>query len=152
MKRARQPRWIPQPPPGLRPKLQKDQLIDLGLAHLANVDAIANGQATPEILWQTVGGTYTWLTAAELMSKRDPERFAQALHVMQAMVVACGDVADRYKRTGKVGFSGPEYTIAREAVEWMDALAEVVDRDTAIVAAEIGERHCNRVMQQMEVA
>ena len=152
MTKPRRPRWIAKPPPGLRPKLQRSQVIDLGLAHLANVDAIAKGDGTPEILWQLAGGAYTWLAAASTMAERDPQAFAEALAAMQAMVVVCDDVAQRWQRTGRVGFSGPELLAAREAVGWMDALAEVVERDDAIVCAEIGEQRCNRMQQRYEGA
>ncbi len=144
-RRPRQPRWAPKPPPGLRPKLNRGQVRDLGLAHLANVDAIARGAGTPEILWQHLGGALTWLFAAELMSARNPEPFAEALRAMQAATVACQDLAQRYKRTGRVAFTGPELQMAREAVEWMDALAEVVDKDVAIQAAEMSEHLVNHL-------
>ncbi len=141
--KPRRPRWQPKPPPGLRPKLNRGQVRDLGLAHLANVDAIARGDGTPEILWQHLGGTLTWLFAAELMSARNPEPFAEALRAMQAATAACQDLAERFKRTGRVAFTGPELQMAREAVEWMDALAEVVDKDVAVQAAEMSENLVN---------
>ncbi len=143
MKQPRRPRWAPKPPPGLRPKLTKGQVLDLGLCHLANVDAIARGEGTPDILWQMLGGALTWLFAAEILSKRDADTYAEALRVMQAAVAACKDMADRYRRTGRVAFTGPELLMAREAVQWMDALAEVVDKDVAIAAAEMSENMVN---------
>lgn len=151
MKQPRRPRWPKQPPPGLRPKLTKGQVLDLGLCHLANVDAIARGDGTPEILWQHIGGALTWMYAAELMAAKDPERFAEPLRVTQAAVVACKDLADRYRRTGRVAFTGLELQMAREAVQWMDALAEVVDKDIAVQAAEMSEHMVNVMEQQQGV-
>lgn len=145
MKHPRRPRWTPKPPPGLRPKLTRDQVNDLGLAHMANVDAIARGEGTPEILYQHMGAGLTWMFAAELMTPRNPEAFAEPLRVMQAAVAATRELAERYRRTGRVAFTGPELQMAREAVQWMDALAEVVDKDVAITAAELSENTVNLI-------
>ena len=122
---------IPLPPRGLRPKLASDQVRDLSLAHNVNLDAIARGEATEEILWQVVGGMLTWSKVAEVLGRGEAE--------MQQQLELATRLVDRYGRTGRVGFSGPDYTLAREGVEVMDALASIVDRPTAIAAAEWSE-------------
>jgi hypothetical protein len=45
---------IPMPPRGLRPRLDRSQLTDLALAHVANLDALARGQANVTTLWHAV--------------------------------------------------------------------------------------------------
>lgn len=132
---------VPVPPRGLRPTLAPDQVRDLALCHLVNVDAIASGQADADTLWQWAGGVLTWSRVAELSPAWDDsarEQIKAGLDLVQA-------VADRWIRTGRVGFSGAELVAARQLVELQDAMAEAVDRPTAIRAADWSEATLNRV-------
>ena len=130
--RKRTPRWPAQPPRGLRPRLAPDQVRDLSLVHHVNLDAIATGQADETTLWQTVGGALTWCRVAERLQLGEAE-MAQQLQLLERVV-------ERYGRTGRVGFTGEEYQLAKVGVIVMDQLAEQVDRPTAIAAAEWSER------------
>jgi hypothetical protein len=131
----------PVPPRGLRPILAPDQVRDLALCHLVNVDAIATGQADVETLWQWAGGVLTWSRVAEM----SPAWEDYARQLMAAGLGLVQSVADRWIRTGRVGFSGLELTQARLLVELQDAMAEAVDRVTAVRAAEWSEDTLNRV-------
>jgi hypothetical protein len=122
---------------GLRPKLRIDQVQDLALAHVGNLDTIANGHADETILWQWVGGLFTWSKAAELLKLGEAEIEPQLLLV--------ADVIERYGRTGKVLFTGPEYQLAKTGVVVMDMLAERIDQATATAAADWGERKVNEL-------
>jgi hypothetical protein len=146
----RRPRWKAAPPPGLRPKLKRDQVLDLGLVHLENVDAIACGDGTPEILWHHISGALTWQLVAKRLAEKEPERFGEALRVTSAALAAANDLVARYRRTGRVVFAGPELLMAREAVPWMDALAEVADQAVASWAADASEVAVNEMAQQVE--
>lgn len=136
-KHCRRRTLVPMPPRGLRPKLAADQVRDLGMAHTANLDTIAAGGAGEEVLWQWVGGLFTWANVAALLGIGVPEITPQ-LGLAAAVI-------ERYGRTGRVGFSGPEYQLAKTGVMIMDTLAEQVDRETAIVAAEMGEAQVNKL-------
>jgi hypothetical protein len=136
----------------LRPKLARSQVNDLGLVHLANVDAIARGDGTPEILWQHMGGALTWQLVAKRLAEKEPERFGEALRVTSAALAAARDLVARYRRTGRVVFTGPELLMAREAVPWMDALAEVADQAIASWAADASEAAVNEMADQAEAA
>ena len=122
-------------PRGLRPKLPADQVRDLGLAHTINLDAIATGQADEATLWQTVGGVYTWCYVADQLQAGVDEMRAQ-LEMATALV-------QRYILTGRVCFTGVEYQVAKRGVMVMDLLAEMVDRPTAVAAAEWSEAKIN---------
>ena len=128
---------VPLPPRGLRPRLTPDQVTDLALAHLTNLDLIAKGQATVDEMWQMVGGVFTWSRAADLLQVGVPE--------MRAQLELATRVVERYGRTGRVGFSGTEYQAAKIGVQVMDELAALVDKPTAIAAAEWGEVEVNRL-------
>ena len=133
----RRPRWPAQPPRGLRPKLASDQVLDLSLVHLANLDAIATGRGTEELLWQVAGGALTWSRVAQALGRGELE-MRQQLELVATLVT-------RYGKTGKVLFSGPEYQLAKQGVDVMDALAELVDRPTAIAAAAWSENEVNKM-------
>ena len=125
--------WTPLPPKGLRPKLDGEQMRDLALAHLVNLDDIASGSATSDVMWQWAESVLIWQRVAQTIGQGEPEMDAQA--------EIAKSVIERFKRTGKVGFSGPEYQEAKRGVEVMDALAAVVDRPTAVAACAWSERH-----------
>ena len=131
---SRRIRWPKQPPPGLRKKLTRSQRSSVFLIHEQNAQDLATGRGTPQLLYDHLHCALTWLIVAKDLAKRDPETFGEALTVMQATNAACDGMIDRFKATGAVGCSGPELLMAREAVPWMDALAEVVDEDMAIAA------------------
>lgn len=137
---------------GLRPKLAKHQVQDLGLAHIGNLDTISRGEANEEILWQWVGGALTWSNVAAELEQRDPQLYREAAAAMLQQVAVVTSVVDRYRRTGRVGFSGVEYLQAKEACEWMDALAEVVDQPTAIDAVERSELAMNAMTNHTETS
>jgi hypothetical protein len=134
---------VAMPPPGLRPLLKPDQVRDLGLAHIGNLDTIARGEGTEDVLWQWIGGALTWSFVAGSLEKRNPARYRDAAIAMRLQLQVATAVVERFGRTGRVGFSGPEYQQAKEACEWMDALAEVVDQPTAQIAAEWSELRVN---------
>ncbi len=52
-------------------------------------------------------------------------------------------LVNRYRDTGRVLFTGPDYQLAKAGVVIMDDLAEAVDQPTAIVAANWGEAMLN---------
>ncbi len=129
----------PLPPPGLRPKLSRDQILDLALAHITNLDTIARGEADEGLLWQVFGGALTWLRIAE--------RLQLGVEPMREQIALCERLAERFERTGRVVFAGPEYQRAKEHVEVMDELARLVDRHVAVEAADWSEHEVNRIAQ-----
>ncbi len=130
---ARLPRLV-------RPKLDRAQVRDLALCHVLALDDIAQGRATEERLWDWVGGVLTW------------HYTAHALGVLTAEMTAAGEMAhrliQRFEQTGRVGFSGPDYQLAKDAVAWMDELAERTDQPTAAQAAEWSERTVQALADQ----
>ena len=141
--RGRRRKRIPRPalpPPGLRPKLRRDQLRDLALCHLETLDAIAKGEGKSATLWDFAGAALTWSKAAELMQIGEAEMTAQ-LELALSLI-------ERYKRTGRVAFSGPEYQAAKDGVAVMDQLAEIVDHPRAVIAAEWSERRLQAIEAQ----
>lgn len=131
------PRW-------LRPKLTPDQKRDLAICHMENVDAFINGDPKPENFWQWAGSVLTWQRVAQMLEVGVAEMERQAALV--------SSLSDRYHRTGRYRFTGPEIELAREGVLVMDALADEVDRPTAMLAAEWSEAQLARLQPQKEAA
>jgi hypothetical protein len=137
-----QPRMSPDEmlarlPRAFQPRLRRDQLLDLGLVHNENLDAIASGQAEPSMLWDFLGGVLLWHRAATLLGVGVDE--------MAPQIEVATRLVERYSRTGRVAFDGPDYQLAKIGVALMDALASVVDRPTAIAAAEWSGAECDRI-------
>ena len=138
-KRCRRRVTIPMPPRGLRRKLDAAQVRDLGLTHAINLDAIARGTADADTMWQWAGGVLTWARAAELLGVGEAEMCRQ--------VVIARELVSRYKRIGKVGFSGLDYQFTKEGLQIMDQLIELVDLPTATIASEWAEIETNRLKE-----
>jgi hypothetical protein len=134
---------LPLPPRGLRPKLDRSQLTDLALVHVAHLDALAHGQADSTTLYHAVAAAYTWSRVAELMGVGEAE-MAEQLLMLES-------VLQRFKRTGRAGLSGPEYQTARRGVDVMDELARITDLPTAVAAAAWSEGRMARVHQMETV-
>lgn len=96
------------------------------------------------MLWQFVGGVLTWSKVAELLEVGVPEMTEQ-LHLAHRLI-------QRYGRTGRVLFDGPDLQLARTGVEVMDALAEECDQLSAIAAAEWAENRLNALVQEQQAA
>ena len=113
-------------PRGLRPKLSAQQQHDLGMTHVQNLDAIASGQADLQLLMDYVEQVMTWVRVAQLLDTGVPEMMVQ-LEVATRLV-------ERYGRTGRVGFDGPDYQLAKVGLVHMDQLASLVDEPNALAA------------------
>ncbi len=112
-------------------KLPADVVTALSLANNGNLDSMARGDGSTTLLWQMMGGVLTFQRIAQVLGQGAAEMARQA-DLMHSLL-------DRYQRTGRVGFSGPEYQLAKEGVLVMDLLAAETDQATAIAAAAWSE-------------
>lgn len=129
----------PLPPRGLRPRLAPGQVRDLGLVHWSNLDALATGHGSEQLLWQVVGGVLTWSRVAEMLAERNAD-YTPAVQEMRAQLELSTRLVQRYGASGRVGLTGPDYQLAKRGAAVMDELAVVVDRATAVAAADWSER------------
>lgn len=119
------PRW-------LRPKLTRDQRRATGLILYQKLADVHQGVATVDTLWDMVRDAFTWSRTAELLGAGHAEMLAY-LELVTRLV-------ERYGATGRVEFaSQAEDELARLAAAWMEDLAEITDRDTAVAAAQWSE-------------
>ena len=139
-KRTRRKVWLPMAPKGLRAPLFPETRTALAIAHLQNLDLVSRGTATEDELWHLVEQALTWSRVAELLGLGEPE--------MAAQLELATRVVERYARTGRIGFSGLEYSAAKRGVDVMDELARLVDQPTASQAvawseAQVAGLRCN---------
>lgn len=129
-------------PRAFRPRLQASQITELGICHWQNVDAVRAGAADAQVMWSMAGGILTWSRIAELLQAGVPEMKAQ-LEMMERMIV-------RWKRTGRIGLSGLDLQLAKDGADFMDQLAALVDKPTAIAAATWSELEVQRLADQAQ--
>lgn len=130
----------PMPPRGLRPRFTAARLRTIGLVHLANLDAIARGGADAQTLWDMAEAAFTWTRVAEVLQVGVPEIAPQ--------LELAAKVIERYGRTQRIAFTGPEYQLAKQGVAVMDALAAEVDVATAEAAAHWSDRYLASLVAQ----
>lgn len=147
--RRRPRRPAEQLPPWLRPKLTPSQQFELTLAHHVNLDALADGTATPKILWQWVGGALTWHYIAMALCERNPTAHRPALEGLQGQFGVTQCVVQRYRTSGLIQLEAGELDVVREACQWAEALAEHVDRPTALRCSVMSEQVCQRIADQV---
>ena len=114
-----------------RPPLSDSQVFHLSLAHHVNLQALFDGTADLDILWQHTGGVLTWSHVA----KRTRTCRAEMAH----QIKLADTLLNRYRATGLVQLTPAEYQIARFGVGVMDLLASTVSQADAIAAAEWSE-------------
>lgn len=136
-KRCRRKVIEPKPPRGLRPMLLPSTQRTLEIYHLQNLDAIARGQATHDVLWEWAGGVLTWARVAEVLGVGLPE-----MHEQLELATA---VLERFRATGRIGFTGPQYQLAKTGVMVMDQLACQVDQAAAEAAAAWSQQQVDRI-------
>lgn len=107
-------------------RMGSGQLVDVALAHIDTLNDIATGNGTYASLRDWVSNVLTWHHAAEAMSL--------GLDEMAEQLQGCLRLIDRYARTGRVAFDGPDYQLAKHGVDIMDELARQVPRAVALDA------------------
>lgn len=108
--------------------LQAPTRTALSTLHWEQIDAIAKGHADEDVLWTWVESSLTWHNAATATGNGIPE--------MDEALGLCSRLIERFVRTGRVAFSGPDYQAAKDAADVMDQLAEITPFIVARAAAD----------------
>lgn len=138
-KRCRREPVMALPPRGLRPKFSQDQLRTLSLAHIEFIDAMARGQANEVDLSMWITAVYTWAKVAETIGA--------GLDEMRAQLELVDAVSQRFHRSGRAVFTGPEYQLAKAGLGHMDDLAEISDRAIADAANSWAKQYLASMMR-----
>lgn len=108
---------------------------------MQNLDLISRGTASQDEVWHLVEQALTWSRVAQLLGQGEPE--------MAEQVTVATQVVQRYQRTGRVGFSGLEYSAAKRGIDVMDELARLVDQPTASQAVAWSEGQVARLQRNV---
>lgn len=139
MKHSHRTRTVGKKPAAMpkfwRPLLSQSQRIELEILHTQHLDAIATGSANEETLWQWTASIFTWSKAAELRDVGVPE--------MTEQLDLATRVLERYRRTGRVAFTGLDYQLAKAGVMVMAELGATTKQYVAEQAAAWSEAKIN---------
>lgn len=113
-----------------RQRANAAELRGMEMIHLQNLDAIATGQAEVQCLWDWAAGVLMYSHVADAMQAGQAE--------MQSQLELATRLAQRWARTGRVLFTGPDYQAARDGVAVMTQLAALADFRTLHRAATWG--------------
>lgn len=138
-KRCHRRRVEPVPPPGLRGRFTRADLVDLAIHMHSMVETVRTGQAHSRDLWPMLRRALMWSCVAELTGIGVAE-MAQQLDMTR-------NVVERYERTGRVGYSGDDYRIACDGVEVVTQMAESVDLVVARRASDWADAQIRVIAQ-----
>ena len=123
-----------------RPSVTASQQLDCKPIHWDLIARFTDGSATPEDLWDWMETGYTYSQIMRLLAESGVEFTGEAMAAIGDQMDIYAPIVERWKRTGRVGFSGPELCVAKAAAHVMDALIELdrfgIAEQAAIWSAE----------------
>lgn len=134
-----------------RPRLTHEQVINAQIVHHDLLETMVSGSASGVVLFDWMETCATYLQMMRLLEKDGTEFTDEAkLTILQALDDTAS-VAERFRRTKRVGFSGPELMHAREAASVMDELI-AMDRNGIAEQAALWSveqrRHINETIKE----
>lgn len=136
-KRANLPKWF-------RQKLTPEQETACKIAHWDLITRFTSGRATEHDIWDMVHTGLTYIELMRLLESDGTEFTEEAKAAIAEHLETFPGVIERYRRTGRVGFDGPQLLAARAAAELMEQLIEMdrfgfAVRATAWAKAKVDE-------------
>lgn len=128
-----------------RPKLTSTQQIDCKVIHWDLVNRFSDGSATSTDLWDWLETGFTYMEIMRLQALDGTEFTPEARQAMEAQADIYEPIVARFRRTGRVGFTGPELIIARTAAEVMDGLIDIDRNGIAVMAARLSTAKMDRI-------
>ena len=145
MKRHHQHRAPAQLPKFWRPKLAPATKLDAKLAHHDLVQRLETGTATVADLWDWIETGFTYSQMMRMLHE-DGERFTdEAIKAVDDQLNTYPAVCQRLKKTKRVGLSGPELQIARQAAQVFDGLIDLDRNGIAVAAVQWSERQMRQI-------
>ena len=144
-------RRYPLIPKFWQPKVKPSLATTCSVMHWDNLTQIVAGTATEALLWDWVECCLTYSEMMRLYQKDGTDMDPAAVAAIEAQRAAYPAIVTRYFATGRVGFSGPELAIAREAAPVMDELISMDSNGIAWAARAWSDAELKRVKQQYQV-
>ena len=117
--------YLGQLPKFWKPKIDADQRLDCKLTHWTLFDSMVTGQADRSTLWEWIETGFTYSQMMRLLTEDGTDFTDEAETALVAQLAIYEDVIARYRRTGRIGFTGPQINIARAAAHVMDGLIDM---------------------------
>lgn len=105
-----------------RGKTTTAQALDCRLIHWDLIDRFTSGTADRTDLWDWMETGFTYSQLMHLLTEDGTAFTPEALTAVAEQLQTYDAVANRYARTGRVGFSAAELLTARAAAEVFDSL------------------------------
>ena len=105
-----------------RPRLTQAQVLQASIVHHDLLATLEAGGASGAVLFDWMESCVTYLQMMRLLEKDGTEFTEDAKQAITRAVDDTASVAERFRRIGRVGFSGPELQHARAAAAVMDEL------------------------------
>lgn len=105
-----------------RPKVSASQVLDARIVHNDLVNRLATGTATAADCWDWMETGFTYTQMMRMLAEDGVQFTDEAMAALALQLETYEPICARLRRTGKVGLSGPELQIAKEAAFVMDAL------------------------------
>lgn len=137
--------YADQLPKFWRPKLKSSQCLDAKVIHWDLITRFSSGTATSDDLWDWLETGYTYVRIMQLQIEDGREFTPEAVGAMSDQIDIYASVIDRFRRTGRVGFSGTELLTARSAACIMDGLIEIDRHGIALRAGHWAVEQMNKI-------
>ena len=153
----RQTRYTPLPK-YWQPKQPASVQLTCQVIHHDKIEDFRLGRATVELMWDWVADHLTYAEMVRLLKAEHFEVSDEAAEAIAEEGTIIDEVIDRYIRTGRVGFSGPQLLIARAAAFAHDLVIEL-DRHGIAGKARVHSDHATeqkkmtiarRMLEQMQ--
>jgi len=143
-KRAPLPKWF-------QPRLTPDQQITCKVIHWDLITSITGPAATKQDMLEWISNALTYSQMLLLLIQDGHEFTSEAVAVIEEQLEIVPKLVDRYRATGRVGFSGPELQVARAAAYVMDDVIELDRHGIADQAARWSVEQMRRIQVGPEV-
>ena len=118
--------------PKVAPSVQNTSQI----YHWQNLTAITRGEADELLLWDWVESGLTYSEMMRLLEVDGTDFTGEAKAAIAEQIEIQPAIVARFRRTGKIGFSGTELNIAKAAAHVMDSLITMDRHGIAWAARE----------------
>ncbi len=105
-----------------RPKISSAQVLDSRIVHNDLVQRLATGTATAGDCWDWMETGFTYTQMMRMLAEDGVQFTDEAMGALALQLDTYELICARLHRTGRVGLTGPELQIARQAAAVMDEL------------------------------
>ncbi|WP_313237867.1 hypothetical protein [Delftia acidovorans] len=151
MKRHHQHRAPAQLPKFWRPKLAPTTKLSAKVAHHDLVHRLETGTATVADLWDWIETGFTYSQMFRLLWEDGEPLTPEAEAAIAAQLNTYPAVCQRLKKTKRVGLSGPELQIARQAAQVFDGLIDLDRNGIAVAAVQWSEKQMAQIRRALSI-